>query len=108
MLSHGRLASLFALRRNATETGLAGWGGRIRTSEWRDQNPLPYHLATPQHFKAQSTQSAPRTQQLVHGRSIQTTSNVTRPAIRHARGDALGVNRGGTGREDTGTRSGKS
>ena len=23
------------------------WGGRIRTSEWRDQNPLPYHLATP-------------------------------------------------------------
>ena len=25
-----------------------GWGGRIRTSEWRDQNPLPYHLATPQ------------------------------------------------------------
>ncbi len=25
-----------------------GWGGRIRTHEWRDQNPLPYHLATPQ------------------------------------------------------------
>ena len=25
-----------------------GWGGRIRTYEWRDQNPLPYHLATPQ------------------------------------------------------------
>jgi hypothetical protein len=31
------------------ETGLAGWGGRIRTSEWRNQNPLPYHLATPQY-----------------------------------------------------------
>ena len=29
------------------ETGLAGWGGRIRTSVWRNQNPLPYHLATP-------------------------------------------------------------
>jgi hypothetical protein len=30
--------------------GLAqsGWGGRIRTSVWRDQNPLPYRLATPQ------------------------------------------------------------
>ena len=28
--------------------GETGWGGRIRTSEWRDQNPLPYHLATPQ------------------------------------------------------------
>lgn len=25
-----------------------GWGGRIRTLEWWDQNPLPYHLATPQ------------------------------------------------------------
>jgi hypothetical protein len=25
-----------------------GWGGRIRTSEWRDQNPLPCRLATPQ------------------------------------------------------------
>ena len=26
----------------------AGWGGRIRTSAWWNQNPLPYHLATPQ------------------------------------------------------------
>lgn len=26
----------------------SGWGGRIRTLEWRDQNPLPYRLATPQ------------------------------------------------------------
>ena len=25
-----------------------GWGVRIRTCVWRDQNPLPYHLATPQ------------------------------------------------------------
>jgi hypothetical protein len=25
-----------------------GWGGRIRTSAWWNQNPLPYHLATPQ------------------------------------------------------------
>src|SRR5688572_3728754 len=28
--------------------GRNGWGGRIRTSEWRLQRPLPYHLATPQ------------------------------------------------------------
>ena len=28
-------------------TEKAGWGGRIRTSVWRNQNPLPYHLATP-------------------------------------------------------------
>src|SRR5690606_15886885 len=27
----------------------AGWGGRIRTCECRNQNPVPYHLATPQH-----------------------------------------------------------
>ena len=26
----------------------ACWGARIRTWEWRNQNPLPYHLATPQ------------------------------------------------------------
>jgi hypothetical protein len=24
-----------------------GWGAWIRTREWRNQNPLPYHLATP-------------------------------------------------------------
>src|ERR1700681_3655560 len=28
--------------------GLAGWGGRDRPSEWGNQNPLPYRLATPQ------------------------------------------------------------
>ena len=26
-----------------------GWGARTRTWEWRNQNPLPYRLATPQH-----------------------------------------------------------
>ena len=31
----------------AQKQGLAGWGARIRTWEWRNQNPLPYHLATP-------------------------------------------------------------
>jgi 3-(methylsulfanyl)propanoyl-CoA dehydrogenase len=30
------------------EKAVPGWGGRIRTSAWRNQNPLPYHLATPQ------------------------------------------------------------
>ena len=34
-----------------------GWGARIRTWEWRNQNPLPYRLATPQWPEgAQSTQ----------------------------------------------------
>ena len=27
---------------------MAGWGAWIRTRGWRNQNPLPYHLATPQ------------------------------------------------------------
>ena len=30
--------------------GSYGWDGGIRTPEWRDQNPLPYHLATSQCF----------------------------------------------------------
>lgn len=29
-------------------SGQNGWGGWIRTNGWRNQNPLPYHLATPQ------------------------------------------------------------
>ncbi len=29
-----------------------GWGGRIRTYVWRDQNPLPYRLATPQYSRS--------------------------------------------------------
>ena len=34
------------------ETGLVGWGAWIRTRGWRNQNPLPYHLATPQRGRA--------------------------------------------------------
>ena len=33
---------------NYTQTTLRGWGGRIRTFACRNQNPVPYHLATPQ------------------------------------------------------------
>src|SRR5882757_9767461 len=33
---------------NSLKRGTPGWGGRIRTSAWGNQNPLPYHLATPQ------------------------------------------------------------
>jgi hypothetical protein len=32
----------------SSQLGGLGWGARIRTWEWRNQNPLPYHLATPQ------------------------------------------------------------
>src|SRR5262245_30581932 len=33
-----------------------GWGGRDRTSEWRNQNPLPYRLATPQLAALETTE----------------------------------------------------
>jgi hypothetical protein len=38
--------------------GMRGWGGRDRTSEWGNQNPLPYRLATPQ--QAASERARPR------------------------------------------------
>src|SRR5438045_25258 len=44
-------------RRSGVRTGSCrapGWGGRIRTSEWRLQRPLPYHLATPHHGLART------------------------------------------------------
>ena len=43
------LAVFFRLYpRDITLSRVAGWGARIRTWEWRNQNPLPYRLATPQ------------------------------------------------------------
>ena len=41
---------LFSLSLGITLTWkiLYGWGARIRTWECRNQNPVPYHLATPQ------------------------------------------------------------
>ena len=33
---------------------MPGWGGRDRTSEWRNQNPLPYRLATPHRRRGNS------------------------------------------------------
>ena len=40
--------------------GMAGWGGRDRTSEWWNQNPLPYRLATPQQAAPEDTGRSPR------------------------------------------------
>src|ERR1043166_229608 len=45
--SRGIAPFLEVMPHKAVETGLGGWGARIRTWEWRNQNPLPYHLATP-------------------------------------------------------------
>ena len=44
--AYWRRTSAAALLGAKPET--VGWGGRIRTSAWRNQNPLPYRLATPQ------------------------------------------------------------
>ena len=49
VLTGGNVAAFPFARNRALETALAGWGARIRTWEWRNQNPLPYHLATPQY-----------------------------------------------------------
>src|ERR1700741_4977980 len=38
--------------RISPKSRVVGWGGRIRTSAWWNQNPLPYHLATPQQCQA--------------------------------------------------------
>ena len=46
MEAYWRRTSAAALLGAKPET--VGWGGRIRTSAWRNQNPLPYRLATPQ------------------------------------------------------------
>lgn len=35
-------------QKHSVRSKKAGWGGWIRTSAWRYQKPLPYHLATPQ------------------------------------------------------------
>ena len=37
-----------------------GWGGRDRTYECRNQNPVPYHLATPQRNMNADGVNAPR------------------------------------------------
>ncbi len=46
------LGKLLQRTKNASHGQPLGWGGRIRTSAWRNQNPLPYRLATPQSHHA--------------------------------------------------------
>ena len=41
-LTLGNVAPILSNRISLTEIGLAGWGARIRTWEWRNQNPLDY------------------------------------------------------------------
>lgn len=44
----GRRAKAETARKKSAKLLKIGWDGRVRTSEWRNQNPLPYHLATSQ------------------------------------------------------------
>ena len=48
VLTYGNVVRSFPTLRQRAETLLVGWGAWIRTRGWRNQNPLPYHLATPQ------------------------------------------------------------
>ena len=56
----GTAARKCADRLNSTSSqrwvlsGNCGWGGRIRTYDTRYQKPMPYHLATPQHARAEA------------------------------------------------------
>src|SRR6202012_805293 len=50
--------------------GVVGWGGRGRTSEWRNQNPLPFRLATPQQACSGSRWTIARADSLWQRRSI--------------------------------------
>ena len=47
-----------------------GWGGRDRTYECWDQNPVPYHLATPQNYELPS-------RKILHGMPIQSLHHKT-------------------------------
>jgi hypothetical protein len=67
-LTRGNVADSHTPRNNTPETRPPGWGGRIRTSAWRNQNPLPYRLATPQ-CRFLSHAAARGGQTLVRGRT---------------------------------------
>ena len=47
-LTGGNVGIIGTGTESRSETGLIGWGGRDRTFECWNQNPVPYHLATPQ------------------------------------------------------------
>lgn len=59
------------------QTRGSGWGGRIRTSAWRNQNPLPYHLATPQQHSAHRAASMAGRGATYPYRSLPATGTIT-------------------------------
>ena len=61
--------------------GSPGWGGRIRTSAWGNQNPLPYHLATPQQSQARHPEAG-----LGRGSPGPASNSAPRAVYRHRAG----------------------
>ncbi len=45
---------MFEASKRELSIKVTNWGGRIRTSAWRYQKPLPYRLATPHYFMDRS------------------------------------------------------
>src|SRR5215813_9594959 len=58
----------------------AGWGGRDRTSEWRNQNPLPYRLATPQYAAEGTAEEQTTADSAPPSRSIERSKAFQPPA----------------------------
>src|SRR5271154_723759 len=87
-----------------------GWGGRIRTSVWRDQNPLPYRLATPQLDNQSSAHARRRRstgrQPLKQGRVVQSARQECFESRRQLTRDVAAFGRL-TGDENTGPRAGQ-
>jgi hypothetical protein len=81
--------------------GNAGWGGRVRTCEWRHQKPLPYHLATPQHFRPANAGCAPLARLSARGKPVSLkcpkgggAHSHPRRALRRLRSSAVRQSRG--------------
>src|SRR5262249_14406420 len=79
----------FRVRTTIGKARIFGWGARIRTWEWRNQNPLPYHLATPQsasdHTCRRGTdQSATRSYPTLRATAMARLSATARRQGRHA------------------------
>src|SRR6185312_5488780 len=85
---------------------ILGWGARDRTWEWRDQNPLPYRLATPQIQNLQGL-SPLRFEPHHQRRSVAAPGHETSPARRQQRVYALGRRLVRECREHAGPRTGE-